>query len=333
MNTSTNRTRLTALLLAISLVSLQTYADSRRTGVDSMTSAVAGGLLFSGSAQASSYQDLGYAVRKLENRSSDFIEQFDQQSEYLNYEELDGNRIFRQGLQHFDWLVQKLKRKVASGQQAYLLQDLFERIMVQADDIELDLPGLEGIRQLRRPWRRVKLSLRQVDNLLSKLINRNGNIRQIPRSIPDSTQLPWQQPRKKSTPKPRPQARQYPSWQEIRADNDIIEDYSERAKNAFMAQLNTNPILQRQPWARQTRDQLSGFDQSANRLRKIVYTRPQNPGAAVTPTVRQMQAQRQSLDRLMQGRKVNRETRNYWSVIGKKLDHLSCLLQRDGCLL
>ncbi len=100
-----------------------------------------------------------------------------------------------------------------------------------------------------------------------------------------------------------------------------------------MAQLNTNPILQRQPWARQTRDQLSGFDQSANRLRKIVYTRPQNPGAAVTPTVRQMQAQRQSLDRLMQGRKVNRETRNYWSVIGKKLDHLSCLLQRDGCLL
>ncbi|HED13948.1 MAG TPA: hypothetical protein ENI62_09915 [Gammaproteobacteria bacterium] len=341
MRVNRNRTRLAWLLLATSLTAVSTQAISAQAisaqegdGLNgffsSVTTAWVSGLFFSNAAYAVSYQDLTYAVRELENRSRRFIEQLGRQVDYRDYGSAqdDVRRAFRPRVQRFQQTVQQLLRKTQYHQQIYRLRHLLERIQLQADDIELDLPWIDGYRQLRRPWRRVKTSLRWVGNLFARANSGNGSIRQEPDTNP---QPPRSHPRPSPTPRPRPRPTHYPTWDEIRADNDIIEDYSERARNAFLAQMSTDYQLRRQTWARKARDQFIGFDQSANQLRKIVYSRPRNPGAAVAATVRQMLAQRSLIDQLIKGQNVNGETRKYWSVIGEKLDHLSCLLVLDGC--
>jgi len=331
MNTRMKKIRLTVLLV-IGLTSLQAYADHWGGKNISLTTAGVAGLLFPRSALAASYQNLVYAAQELENRSGQFIERFDRLYSYRKYgfNQRDSFRRFRHRLLRFDELVQQLAERTAYREQTFRLLHLFDRIKLQADNIEYDLPRLPGYRQLRRSWRKVKYSLRRVENILAVSGN-SGSITPLPGPVPESDPLPWQQPPRKPIPTPRPRSGHYPTWQEIRADNDIIEDYSERAKNAFRTQMNTDANLRRQSWARKTRDQLSLFDQTANQLRRIVYTRPQNPGAAVAATVRKMQSQRRVLDKLMRGQNVNGQTRNYWSVIGSKLDHLSCLLVLDGC--
>jgi len=342
MNTNRNRNRiqLVLLLFASSLVATPAQAGTGLDGfLGSLPTVGLRGLLFPNTAQAQavSYQDLTYAVRELENRSRRFVEQFDRQTNYPSYGrgQRDVRQTLRLRLQRLQQTTKKLLRKTQYHWQTYRLRQLLERIQLLADDIELDLPWIRGSQRLRRPWQRIRVSMRRVENLFDRV--GDGGVRQVPDVVPEP--LPWQRPRSypKSSPSPKPKPRpvprstHFPTWGEIRADNDIIEDYSERARNAFLAQLSTDYQLRRETWARKTRDQLIGFDQSANQLQKIVYSRPQNPGAAVAATVRQMLAQRQLIDQLIKGQNVNGDTRRYWSGIGQKLDHLSCLLVLDGC--
>ncbi len=337
MNRQTYKVRLLVLVLGLAVLPAQ--AGDLKMTPSIVTSGVSS-LLYPISAQTASYQDLVYAVRELERRNRRFIERFNRQQNYRSYgnAERDRRRAFGQRLQRFDRLVQQLRRKTEYRQQTYRTRHLLERIQLLADDIDLDLPWIRGNRKLHRSWQRVKFSLNRAVNLLAVLDHRNGGdkggIRQPP-SVDEPVHLPWQRPgpapAQTPAPKPRPRNGHFPTWGEIRADNDIIEDYSERSRNAFLAQMSTDYQLRRQDWARKARDQFIGFDQSANKLREIVYSRPQNPGAAIEATVRQMLAQRNLIDQLIKGRNVNGETRKYWSVIGQKLDHLSCLLVLDGC--